>query len=58
MDGAKVYYAKKNYRKIPYDFTHMWNLRNKADKHLGKQRKRREGNKPQETLSDREQIVS
>ena len=20
---------------MPYDFTHMWNLRNKTDKHIG-----------------------
>lgn len=33
MDGAGVYYAKQNHsvkqRQIPYDFIHMWNLRNK-----------------------------
>ena len=36
MDGAKMYYAKQNKsireRQIPYDLTHMWNLRNKANK--------------------------
>ena len=30
MDGTPGYYAKWiRERKIPYDFTHMWNLRNK-----------------------------
>ena len=32
-----MYYAKRNQsvreRKIPYDFTHTWNLRNKTDEH-------------------------
>ena len=31
-------YAKQNKsireRQIPYDFTHMWNLRNKTDEHM------------------------
>ena len=34
VDGARVYYAKPNKsvgeRQIPYDFIHMWNLKNKA----------------------------
>ena len=29
-------------RQIPYDFTHMWNLRNKTDEHMGKGKKKRE----------------
>ena len=34
----------------------MWNLRNKTDEHIGRGKKRGErGNKPQETLNDREQ---
>ena len=37
MDGARVYCAKHNKsfreRQIPYDFIHMWNLRNKTDEH-------------------------
>ena len=37
MDGARVYYAKQSKsvkeRQISYDFTHMWNLRNKTDEH-------------------------
>ena len=50
MEGARVYYAKQNKsvkeRKIPYDFTHKWNLRNKAVKVMGggKKRKKRETN--------------
>ena len=32
----------------------MWNLRNKADEHMAKG-KRRKGNKPQEILNNREQ---
>ena len=47
MDGAGVYYAKCNKlvreRKIPYDFTHLCNLRNKTDEHRGK----RERGKPE-----------
>ena len=35
----------------------MWNLRNKTDEHIGKEGKRIEGNKPQETLKDREQTL-
>ena len=35
MDRAKEYYAKWNKsvqeRQMPYDFTHMWNLRNKTN---------------------------
>ena len=42
MHGAKQYYAKQNTlvreRQIPYDFTDMWNLRNKTSEHKGKER--------------------
>ena len=35
MDGTRGYYAKQNNsvreRQIPYDFTHMWKLRNKTN---------------------------
>ena len=45
VDGTRGYYAKWNKsgreRQIPYDFTHMWNLRNKRDEH-------REGGKKRE----------
>ena len=36
MDGARMYYAKQNKsigKRQIYDFTHMWNLRNKRDEH-------------------------
>ena len=36
-------------RQIPYDFTHMWNLRNKIDEYMGGGEKR-EGNKLKKTL--------
>ena len=56
-----MYSAKQNKsvreRQIPYDFTHVWNLRNKTDEHRGKEGKRREENKPQETLNDTEQTM-
>ena len=61
MYGAREYNAKHSKsvreRQIPNDFTHMWNLRNKADEYMGSRgrKKRREGNKPQEILKDREQ---
>ena len=49
MDGTGVYNAKQNKsvrkRQILYDFSHMWNLRNKTDKHMGRG-EGREGNKP------------
>ena len=39
VDGDKIYYAKRNKpireRQIPYDFTHMWSLRNKTDEYMG-----------------------
>ena len=35
MDEARMYYAKQNKsvreRQIPYDLTHMWNLRNETN---------------------------
>ena len=41
MDGAREYNAKQNKsareRQIPYDFTHMWNLKYKTNE----QRKKR-----------------
>ena len=46
MDETRAYYAKQNEsareRQIPYDFIHMWNLRNKTNKAKGK----RERGKP------------
>ena len=55
VGGTRVYYAKWNKsireRQIPYDFTHMWNLRNKTSEYRGRERKMklariREGDKP------------
>ena len=49
VDGTREYNAKENKsvreRQIPYDFTHMWNLRNKIDEHMVGGRER-EWNKP------------
>ena len=39
-------------RQIPYDFTHMWNLINKATE---QRKKKREKGKPRNTLNHREQ---
>ena len=55
MDGtrsimlSKISQSEKG--KLPYDFTHMWNLRNKTEYHRGregkiKQDETREGDKP------------
>ena len=53
-DRAKVYFAKQNKsvrgRQMPYDFTHMWNLRNKTDKHKGVRKKEKE--RGQQTIRD------
>ena len=39
MDGARVYCAKQNKSiretQIPYDLTHMWDLRNKTGEPMG-----------------------
>ena len=43
MDGARVYYAKRNKsvrERQLYDFTHMWNLGNKTDGHTGREKER------------------
>ena len=44
MDGTREYNAKWNKsvgkRKIPYDFTHMWNLRHKISKGTKRERER------------------
>ena len=48
MVGARKYNTKQNKsvrkRQIPYDLTHMWNLGNITDEHMGGER--REGTKP------------
>ena len=45
MDGSTMYYAKQNKSiresQIPYDFTHMWNLRNTTDEHMGREGEKR-----------------
>ena len=28
--------SQSDKEQIPYDFTHMWNLRNKTDEHMGR----------------------
>ena len=57
VNGATEYYAKWNSQRktyIPYDFSHMCNLRNKTDGHKGRGKKR--GRQTIiETLKDREQ---
>ena len=43
MDGARKINAKQNKsireRQIPYDLTHMWNLRSKTEDHRGREGK-------------------
>ena len=55
MGGARMYYAKPNKsireRQIPYNFTYKQNRGAHWEK-------RRKGNKPHETLNDREQTES
>ena len=50
MGGARAYYAKQNKsvkeRQIPYDFSHVWSLRNKTGEHRGRKEKKKEGGKP------------
>ena len=60
MDGTRVYYAKRNKsvreRKISFDLTHMRNLRNKADEHMGMgKRKKGEWEANHKRLNYREQ---
>ena len=51
-DGVRKYNTKQNKSvkegQMPYDFTHMWNLRNKTNEQRGKER---EGDTNQETDS-------
>ena len=43
MDRTRGYYAKRNKsvreRQLSYGFTNMWNLRNKAEDHRGREGK-------------------
>ena len=48
VDGTRMYCAKQNYsvrERQMYAFTQMWNLKNKTDEHMVKDKKR-EGSKP------------
>ena len=42
MNGTREYNSKRNKsvreRQMPYDFTHMWNLRNKTNEQREKKR--------------------
>ena len=43
MDGTRRYYGKQSKsireRQLSYDFIHMWNLRNRTEKHRGREGK-------------------
>ena len=54
MARATEYCAKQNQseRQIPYDFTHMWNLRNKTNE---ERKREREKKTKEQTLNYREQ---
>ena len=59
VDEARVYYAKQNKsvkkRQIPY-LTHIWNLRNKTDEHIGREERRERGKQTiRDTLNNWEQ---
>ena len=53
-----MYYAKRNKsireRQMRCEFTPMWNLRKKTDEYMERGKRIREGNKPQETVNDKE----
>ena len=57
MDGTRVYYAKRNKSvregQTSYDFNHMWNLRNKADGHRGREEKKNKIKTDKETNHNR-----
>ena len=61
MGGARMYNAKWNKsireRWIPYDITHMWYLINQTDEYIAREGEKKERNKPQDTLNDREQTM-
>ena len=38
VDGAREYYYKAVGETNTYDFTNLWNLRNKPDEHRGKKK--------------------
>ena len=49
MDGAREYNAKQNKsvreRQMPYDFTHIWNVRNKTDEQSWEKKRGKPGNR-------------
>ena len=61
VDGARDYDAKQyksvRERQIPYDFTQMWNLRNKTNEQRkeGERERERERETEKQTLNYREQ---
>ena len=57
VDGARGYYAKWNKsireRQIPYDFTHMWNLRMKKKWAKGKKRRSEANQETDSTIENK-----
>ena len=53
MDEVREYNENQNKsvrkRQIPYDFTHMWHLRNKTVEHRGIKKRERETNQETDT---------
>ena len=46
MDGGREYYAKQvRERQVPYNFTHMWNLRNKINEPRGERKRGKPGSR-------------
>ena len=39
MELEYIIYFSIRERQLPFDFTHMWNLRNKIDEHMGSREK-------------------
>ena len=56
MDGTRRYYAKRNKsireRQLSYDLTDMWNLRNKAEDHRGREEKIRRNQRGRQIIRD------
>lgn len=40
VDGARVYYVSE-ISQVPYNVTHIWNLRNKSGEHGGRKKRKR-----------------
>ena len=47
---SKISQSEKG--KLSYDFTHMWNLRNKTDEHSGREGKIRQNQRGRQTIRD------